>query len=806
MEPTSIWDIYESAKKLLPLYERMQNRSIRQESQSIQCHVNKSSDTIFSSLNDFILDDHNINSINNEDIVSVDLLTPLSSSPTMMSVSNKYANKSSNNNSSSTNKPATTGNIITPTSITESPKQTNSTGSNNTNNNSNSNIKLSSNLNNNNDEKLFDNFKNYSFADILDFNNDDDLISNDNEFDILRELEKINDNTINPLQILKPLDIKIKSECSVSLNNQNILSMANNNNNDDGDHENSNSTNNDLSIPTSKLNKQKEMENKSLNQSSAANDLSLKSNTKQVPIETTFINTSKATMTSTSSTQSSSSNPSKQKVAKAPSSPTNRPVVSSIPKPNDIQTQARQSKSSAISSSAPTKENIKPISKCSNCGTTKTPLWRKDPSGNTLCNACGLFLKLHGTMRPLSLKTDVIKKRNSKRQSITAQGEGYKNLSHISQNQKLSTSNNSTIFFPQSVPNSNINTCQSVPNQIQIIQHQPMLSKSHSKKLIPIHTQSQIPVTTNSNNNNSNKNYNNSRSKNVPILPKPSKDSSSPNSTSSIPNTPNSSNFSIGSSQSQPQDIPQFKRRKSKLNLSTSQMSQPSSPLTTINTGAMSSYSPTATSITGGYSPITHTNSHNLPGSPASSIPIYPKSVSRHNSISSNSSHQLYQELNNKRGLSYSNNAIGGNNNFGNFQFNSITSSTSIPLPTASVNVNNNNNLIQANNSLQKPSNFSNLSAGINAIRMTSNGKSGLSKCVANMNEAGRRPSKTSKMNSPMTTTFDAHMNKTNSSRNNSIPIRHGSLSTSVKPTNNNESTTQQGIDMNDLDWLKFDI
>ncbi len=50
--------------------------------------------------------------------------------------------------------------------------------------------------------------------------------------------------------------------------------------------------------------------------------------------------------------------------------------------------------------------------KCSNCRTTNTPLWRRNPQGNPLCNACGLFLKLHGTVRPLSLKTDIIKKRN----------------------------------------------------------------------------------------------------------------------------------------------------------------------------------------------------------------------------------------------------------------------------------------------------------------------------------------------------------------------------------------------------------
>lgn len=48
---------------------------------------------------------------------------------------------------------------------------------------------------------------------------------------------------------------------------------------------------------------------------------------------------------------------------------------------------------------------------CNNCQTKVTPLWRRDHVGNPLCNACGLFLKLHGINRPLSLKTNVIHKR-----------------------------------------------------------------------------------------------------------------------------------------------------------------------------------------------------------------------------------------------------------------------------------------------------------------------------------------------------------------------------------------------------------
>ena len=37
---------------------------------------------------------------------------------------------------------------------------------------------------------------------------------------------------------------------------------------------------------------------------------------------------------------------------------------------------------------------------CRNCGTTTSPLWRKDAEGFSLCNACGLYFKTHGRHRP----------------------------------------------------------------------------------------------------------------------------------------------------------------------------------------------------------------------------------------------------------------------------------------------------------------------------------------------------------------------------------------------------------------------
>ncbi|KAG2201696.1 hypothetical protein INT46_007148 [Mucor plumbeus] len=52
-----------------------------------------------------------------------------------------------------------------------------------------------------------------------------------------------------------------------------------------------------------------------------------------------------------------------------------------------------------------------PIIKCYNCETTTTPLWRRDETGNTICNACGLYYKLHNIQRPITMKRNVIKRR-----------------------------------------------------------------------------------------------------------------------------------------------------------------------------------------------------------------------------------------------------------------------------------------------------------------------------------------------------------------------------------------------------------
>lgn len=50
-------------------------------------------------------------------------------------------------------------------------------------------------------------------------------------------------------------------------------------------------------------------------------------------------------------------------------------------------------------------------SRCFNCHTRQTPLWRRDAVGRSICNACGLYLKNNGKHRPVNLGKSGIHKR-----------------------------------------------------------------------------------------------------------------------------------------------------------------------------------------------------------------------------------------------------------------------------------------------------------------------------------------------------------------------------------------------------------
>ncbi|KAI9367146.1 nitrogen regulatory protein area N terminus-domain-containing protein [Aspergillus egyptiacus] len=148
--------------------------------------------------------------------------------------------------------------------------------------------------------------------------------------------------------------------------------------------------------------------------------------------------------------------PRRQKIARTTSTPNTAQLLrQSMASGPTSHTSPNTPPESGLNSAAPSRpaspggtkngENTGPTT-CTNCFTQTTPLWRRNPEGQPLCNACGLFLKLHGVVRPLSLKTDVIKKRNRNSANSLAVGS--------SRASKKSSRKNSVQQAPSSVPTS----------------------------------------------------------------------------------------------------------------------------------------------------------------------------------------------------------------------------------------------------------------------------------------------------------------------------------------------------------------
>lgn len=74
---------------------------------------------------------------------------------------------------------------------------------------------------------------------------------------------------------------------------------------------------------------------------------------------------------------------------------------------------------------------------CANCQTTTTTLWRRNGNGDPVCNACGLYFKLHNVNRPLTMKKEGIQTRNRKMSSKSKRnkrvGDGFDELSKCMQ-------------------------------------------------------------------------------------------------------------------------------------------------------------------------------------------------------------------------------------------------------------------------------------------------------------------------------------------------------------------------------------
>ena len=169
----------------------------------------------------------------------------------------------------------------------------------------------------------------------------------------------------------------------------------------------------------------------------------------------------------------------------------------------------------------------KPPTQCYNCKTLKTPLWRRDPEGNTLCNACGLFQKLHGTMRPLSLKSDIIKKRNTKKRTKKDEKAAASTSALGSNNQSLLQAQNRSKQQSQSEnertnlserPQSKSHKSGPISQSNQTFNQPPALNQNslnHHNKKVPGKSRRSSTSSSTSSKSSSSRSV-------VPILPKPS--------------------------------------------------------------------------------------------------------------------------------------------------------------------------------------------------------------------------------------------------------------------------------------------
>lgn len=732
MEQTnSIWDIYSNAKKLLPLYPRMENRTLRAESRRVQTGRQRSSKmgVNIEKDGDVIMDE-----------TDFALLTPLSNSATSSSPGysknaisqGRHSSQvppigSSNTNyvnnvASRSGKPLSgndnTNNMITPLSMTsESPNNiTNTTSgtlsaSHSTTNFSDKSDTKQTTANEGESRgqsiggKNSELFNDMSVADFLDFKHDS-AFSSTLDTDIMKEIEKITTKQQNP-DTFNHKTFTAKAMPSVSATSASVVYRQ---------HSNSDDAN--FNMPVFSKGQKANFSNDGISPQSTLKD-------------------SGNSDISPSFSKDISGMQQPQKSFNIRSLPKADTTAESheLPSKSSLIQKQKQAQSKNTKKNISSSKNTKGITQCSNCGTTKTPLWRKDSQGNTLCNACGLFQKLHGTMRPLSLKTDVIKKRNSRRQLHHRRDSSSKDQQDVVSLSAPSRSNGfKQTQFQIGVANS-LGVSNS-PSSLQFasFRQQGNIQSQQQRTSRFSHGSLQRP-------------------KNVPILPKPPNYSNASISitsnaigSASPPATGN--NFNNYSTTVQPQDIPEFKRRKSLANMYSS---QPSSPMTSLS-GSVG-YSPSA------YSPMMSVPSP-VPGSGI------PSSITRNDSISSLSSYGVYKDLNSKRGLPVTSGSFNNSfNGYGSFSNRNSMSTQSITMSTNTFN--NVHNPMSANNG---STHFSNLSAGMNAIRQVkghANGPSSLSKSVVSSDPAGN-------------------------------------TSTGNAKATNNGSTLK--VNMDDLEWLKFDV
>lgn len=159
-------------------------------------------------------------------------------------------------------------------------------------------------------------------------------------------------------------------------------------------------------------------------QSSSEQPLGQESNGEEVAPELGSIDSPTRTPTPTRSISAVSENtymrPTVTQTSTPVASPTIRPAnmpstalpnTSSLPPPSLHPSTIPPAPSTTIAPSTISSTMADIQIQCANCGQTQTPLWRKNDKGQPLCNACGLYAKLHNRDRPIAMRKSKIQRR-----------------------------------------------------------------------------------------------------------------------------------------------------------------------------------------------------------------------------------------------------------------------------------------------------------------------------------------------------------------------------------------------------------
>ncbi|KAF2903400.1 hypothetical protein ILUMI_02778 [Ignelater luminosus] len=108
---------------------------------------------------------------------------------------------------------------------------------------------------------------------------------------------------------------------------------------------------------------------------------------------------------------------------------------------------------------------------CTNCGTQTTTIWRRNVKGEMVCNACGLYFKLHGVDRPHTMRRDTIHTRRRRPKAVDSALEKEKH-----RGKKSNSTSDMDFESSYESPRKNSNTSTRKPNNITEVDTEDMLS------------------------------------------------------------------------------------------------------------------------------------------------------------------------------------------------------------------------------------------------------------------------------------------------------------------------------------------